>query len=155
MLRVLMVVAVVIGSSPSLPAQPKDRPARSVLIQTPNGWLLFIHSDGSGLLQYGSNGDDGWRFKAGTIDVARAEKDLRALASDAKGGSGSHFVFHFESERKAPDESGPARYTRDEKVIPGLLKAAADATAGRGEFNAARRAELLKNYPLGKLPKKK
>jgi hypothetical protein len=151
-----MVFAVAISWSPSvLPAQPKARPARAILIQTPNAWLLEIGTDGSGILQYGSNGDDRWFFKAGTIDLARAEKDLRALTSDPRGRMGYHFIFHFESERKAPDRAGPGRYTRDEKVIPGLLKIAVNATTGRGKFNEARRASLLKKRPPSELPKEK
>ena len=34
-----------------------------------------------------------------------------------------------------------------------LLKAAVDATAGRNEFDARRRAELLKSHPPAALPK--
>jgi hypothetical protein len=137
------------------PAQDKGQPTKGIFIYAPSGWMLTIESDGSGLLQYGSLAFDGWRFKAGTIDAAQAEKDLRALKSDAKGGISSHFSFSFEAERKAPDQPGPARYTRDEQVVPGLFKAAVDATSGRNELNARRRAELLAKKPPAELPKQK
>jgi hypothetical protein len=142
------------SAQPSL-ARDKGPPARAIFVHTPSGWMLSIHSDGSGLLQYGSLATDGWRFKAGTIDVAQAEKDLRLLKDDAGGGIGTHFSFSFESERKAPDQPGRARHTRDGRVIPGLLKAAEAATSGRNEFNAKRRAELLKAKPPGELPREK
>jgi hypothetical protein len=133
----------------------QGRLTKAIFIHTPNGWMLEINSDGSGLLQFGSSASDGWRFKAGTVDAVRAEKDLRALESDSNGGIGSHFSFNFESERKAPDQSGPVRYTRDGKVIPGLLKRAADATQRGKGLDAQRWAELLKKAPPGELPNEK
>jgi hypothetical protein len=158
MCRFVAMVAVAIAilrPTATSPAQEKRAPTRAIGIHTPNGWILEIHSDGSGLLQCGPSGGDGWPFPAGTLDVARATKDLRALPSDPKGGRVSHYTVHFESERESPDKSGPARNTRDAKVIPALLKSAAAATRGWNEFDAARRAELLKQHPLGKLPNEK
>lgn len=134
------------------PSRDKGRAPQAIFIHAPSGWMLSIHSDGSGLLQYGSLAADGWRFPAGTIDVAQAERDLRTLKNDAKGSIVSHFSFSFESERKAPDQPGPARYTRDGTVIPGLLKAAEDASGGRNELNARRRAELLQKKPPAEIP---
>jgi len=150
-----VLAALALHWSQPAPAQNKRQVTRAIFIMTPSGWMLEVFTDGGGLLQYGSSAGDGWGFKAGTIDVAKAEKDLRALPSDDKGGIGSHFSFSFESERKAPDQPGRARYTRDLKVVPGLLKAAADGTAVRNEFRAQRRAELLKKKPPGELPKEK
>ena len=149
------IAAVALQLAQPLAAQKKAQATKAIFIHTPSGWMLNINSDGSGLLQYGSSATDGWRFKAGTIDVAQAEKDLRALKSDAKGGIGTHFSYSFESERKAADQPGSARYTRDGKVIPGLFKAAENATGGRNEFNAVRRAELLKKKPPAELPNEK
>lgn len=148
----LALAAFMAPANNELPAQPVGRNVREVvLIHTPNGWMLHIHSDGSGHLQYGSGVMDGWRFKPGTIDARKAEKDLRALKSDPKGGLGTHFVFHFEAERKAADDGPPARYTKDVKIIPALFERAIPATE-RGD--AARKAMLLKKYPPG-LPKEK
>lgn len=155
LIATLALAAVALQLPRPLPAQDKDGARKAIFIHTPNGWMLTINADGSGLLQYGSLAHDGWRFKAGTIDAAQAEKDLRTLESDAQVGIGSHFAFSFESERKAPDKPGPARHTRDGKVIPGLLKAAVDATRGRNEFNALRRAELLMRKPPAELPAEK
>lgn len=125
----------------------------SIFISTPNGWMLYINSDGSGRLQFGAGAEDGWPFKAATIDVKQATKDLRALASDDKGRPGSHFIYNFGSERQARDEPGKARFTQDGKVIPSLLKTAADAAESRSEAHATRKAEILKKHPLSVNPR--
>jgi len=143
---------IILIAASSLPALAEDRPTRSICILTPNGWMLDIFSDGSGKLQFGAGAEDGWPFKAGTIDVKRATEDLRALANDDKGRLGSHFIYSFESERRAADRPGKARYTRDRKVIPGLLQMATDAAESHGESHAKRKAEILSKNPLGAIP---
>lgn len=148
---VLAAAAVAVHLSPGA-GQEKARPAESIFVGTPNGWLLTVHTDGSGRLVFGAGGPDEWTFKAGTVDVARAEKELRDLPTDPKGSIGTHFAASFGLDRKGPDARDRVRYTRDRTVIPGLLKAAADATAARNEFDARRRAELLKSRPPGALP---
>jgi hypothetical protein len=147
-----LAIAVVLAPSPG-PAPAEDRPARSIFIRTGTGWVLDIHSDGSGRLQFGAGAEDGWRFPAGTIDVGRATKDLRAPAGDDEvplGSLGSlvAYVYSFESERRAPDKPGKARYTRDGNVIPGLLKAPAAAAESRSRSHARRKAEILNMWPL-------
>jgi hypothetical protein len=146
-----VVAAIVIAQAGDAAGQAEKRRVREILIHTPNGWMLHIHSDGSGHLQYGSSFGDGWGFKAGTIDAAKAAKDLKALKSDPQGGLRSHFVFHFEAERKSAEQGPPARYTKDVKIIPPLFERAI-AAAEKGD--AARKALLLKKYPPG-LPKEK
>jgi hypothetical protein len=155
MTRFWLALALAAGMATAVPshasAQGGKPPARAIHMMTPNAWFLTINSDGSGRLQFGSSAMDGWGFKAGTFDAKKVEKDLQALNSDAKGGNGTHFVIHFEAERKGPDDGPPARYTRDIKVIPMLYQRAIDASEGA---LAGRKAELLKKYPPG-LPKEK
>jgi hypothetical protein len=149
-------LAAVMAQLPSpMSAQEKNRPAQAIRVHTPNGWMLYINTDGSGLLQFGSSVQDGWQFKAGTLDVKQAAKDLQALTSDEKGGGNSHFVFSFESERKGPDKPGPARYTRDSIVIPALFKKAIEASDKIYVGHTERKVELLKNRPPGDLPKER
>jgi hypothetical protein len=131
-------------------AQKEKPPTPVVLVQSPSGWILDVNADGSGHLQYGSSGEDGWNFRAGTFDAEKVTKDLGALNSDKTGARGSHFVFHFESERKGREEGPPARYTRDTKVIPALFRKAIEASDGR---NSDRKKLLLKEAPPGLLPK--
>jgi hypothetical protein len=129
---------------PPAPARDEKPPTLAIVVSTPNGWWLDLNTAGSGRLGYGSGIGDSWGFKAGTLDVEKATKDLQALAGDDKGKRGSHFFFHFESERRGPDKPGPARYTQDTKVIPVLFEKAIEAgqvkTLGRG-------ALLLEQHP--------
>jgi hypothetical protein len=74
----------IVSLTPSLSAQDKKPPTKVIGIHTSNGWLLDIYTDGSGYLQFGSNAQDGWKFKSGTLDVKQAEKDLKALTPDDK-----------------------------------------------------------------------
>src|SRR5262245_29175623 len=147
-----LALAVVLVPSPR-PAPAEELPKPAIYILTGNGWMLDIYSDGSGRLQFGAGAEDWWRFKAGTIDVKQATKDLRALAGDDKdqlGSLGSLFtyVYSFESERQAPDKPGKSRFTQDGKVIPGLLQAAADAAESTSESHARRKADILNKRPI-------
>jgi hypothetical protein len=148
-------LGVVLLLTPLAHAQPPGRiekPARfAIMILAPNSWILDIRTDGSGALQYGALAGDNWQFKAGTFDAKKVTRDLKALGSDKPGRSGSHFVFSFESERKGPAQPGPSWYTRDQKVIPALLKRAIEAA---DNHSPDRRAQLLKEYPP-ELPKQK
>jgi hypothetical protein len=128
----------------------KKQVSRSAMIHTPNGWFLYLFDDGSGYLQYGSGATDNWPCKAGTFEAEKVLKELKALKSDEKGSSGSHFVLHFESERKK-DESPPARYSKDSKVILALFARAIDASEIRKKD---RGAMLIDKHPPG-LPKDK
>jgi hypothetical protein len=127
----------------------KQVPERKIGVRTPNGWWLEINGDGSGHVGYGSSLADSWSFRTGTFSVEKVTKDLRRLTSDEKGKMSSHFVFHFESERKAPDRPGPARYSRDLKVIPALFERATEEAQVKKQD---RGGLLLKKYPPG-LPK--
>ena len=132
-------------------AQDEDPVTRMIFIQTSNGWTLLINSDGSGRLMYGAV--DGWSLKAGTIDVAQAEQDLRLLKNDPNPDD-FYYLFSFQSERKAPDQPGPRVCTRDGKVISRLLMAAENAASVRNESDAQRLAYLLKKSPFTELPQK-
>jgi len=125
-------------------AHGEKKRSRAISIHTPNGWYLNIESDGSGRVGYGSSGPDSWGFKAGTFDIEKVTNDLKALTNDEKGRMGSHFLYFLESERQAPDKPGPARYSRDNTVIPALLEKAIEA----GQVKKSDRgALLLKEYP--------
>ena len=127
-------------------AHGEKKRSRAISIHTPNGWYLNIESDGSGRVGYGSSGPDSWGFKAGTFDIEKVNKSLKALTNEENGRMGSHFAFSFESERQAPDKPGPARYSRDNTVIPALLEKAIEA----GQVKKSDRgALLLKEYPPG------
>jgi len=147
---VLALAMAQLDSSSWVFAHGEKPPLRAIEIQTPNSWFLRLNADGSGRLQYGSSFDDGWDFKRGTVVVEKVTKDLKALTSDAQGRSGSHFVFHFELERKG-QKSGPAWYTRETKVIPALFERAIEAGQVRKQD---RGVLLLERYPPG-LPKDK
>ena len=136
---------------PAHPQAPKgEKPAaRAIGVYLPNGWHLALDADGSGRVSYGASFADSWGFKRGTFDVAQVTKDLKTLASDRDGRQGSHFVFTFESERKGPGEPGPARYTRDTRVIPALFARAIEAAQVK---KSARGAFLLEKHPAA-LPK--
>jgi len=132
-------------------AHGEEKRSRAISVHTPNGWYLNIESDGSGRVGYGSSGPDSWGFKAGTFDVEKVNKDLKALANDEKGKMRTHFLFSLESERLAPDKPGQARYSRDNTVIPALFEKAIEA----GQVKKSDRgALLLKEYSPG-LPKQK
>ena len=152
-LLVLVFAATVVQAQPNDKAK-KENLTQIVVIRTPNGWALHIHSDGSGHLQYGARFAHGWRIKAGTFDAKKVEKDLRAvaIAPDKRVGSRSHYVYHFEAERKSAENGPPANYSRDEKVIGPTFQRGIDAAEDR--FKNDRRIELLKRYPPG-LPKEK
>jgi hypothetical protein len=124
----------------------EKRPSRAISIRTPNAWYLNINSDGSGRVGYGSSGPDSWGFKAGTFDIEKVNKDLKALTNDENGKMGSHFLFFLESERLAPDKPGPARYSRDNTVIPALLAKAIEAAEVK---KSDRGTLLMKEYPPG------
>ena len=134
-----------------LPAQDEKPQSRAIGLYTPNGWWLDINADGSGRIGYGSSIGDAWSFRDQTFNVEKVTKDLKALPGDEKGKKGSHFVYNFESERKAPDKPGPARYTQDNKLIPTLFQRAIEAGRVKSQD---RGALLLDKYPPG-LPKKK
>jgi hypothetical protein len=125
--------------------------APAIRVSEPHGWWLNINSDGSGRLGYGSSAMDAWKFAAGTFDVETVTKDLKALPTDEKGKIGSHFVFFFESEREGPERPGPARYTRETKVIPTLFQKAKEA----GRVAESRRGALLWEQRTPGLPKEK
>ena len=132
-------------------AQEKTAPARAITAFSPNGWYVDLDADGSGRIGYGSNIMDMWSFKAKTFDIEKVTKDLKALKSDDNGKQGSHFTFGFESERQAPDKPGPARYSRDDKVLPALFERALEAARVK---DSKRGALLLEQRPPG-LPKRK
>ena len=155
MARLGLALGLAFAMAPLVPSpaagQEAKPPARLIGVYTPNGWWLDINTDGSGRVGYGSSLSDAWGFKGGTFDADKVTKALKALANDKNGKMGSHFVFGFEAERQGPDRPGPARYTRDTKVIPSLYERAIEAGQVR---QRDRGALLLEKYPPG-LPKEK
>jgi len=136
------------------PIELRNRPLlgtnspRVIWIGAPNSWWLDINKDGSGRLGYGSTSGDDWAFKAGTFDAAKVSKEIAGLASDEKGGIGTHFQYRIDRGEGMPALRG---YTRDVKVIPDLLEKA---------YEAAHVAESLRGSVLWKkhaprLPKEK
>jgi hypothetical protein len=122
-----------------------------VTVLTPNGWSLAISADGSGHVQFGSSGGDGWDFKAATFEAGKVVKDLKALPGVAGGGVGTCFAFWLESERKGEDDP-PARYTRDARVVAALYEKALKASDELPD--PKRKATLVKEYPPGRLEEK-
>src|SRR5262245_23153004 len=115
--RTAVLTAIACGacaSSAPAAAQEREQP-RPAIRTSGGGWMLTVNRDCSGHLQFGAGAFDGWKFKAGTIDVAQAEKDLRALPADATGKGGYRFTFQFESERTSPARPAPAHYTKDQR----------------------------------------
>lgn len=103
---------------------PKTPPKLTVRVGMGFQSWLYIFADGSGTVGYGAGDPSTGYFKAGTFDVDRVVKQLKALPVDEKGTPRTHYDFSLESERKGPEEPGPAHYTTDRKLIPALFEQA-------------------------------
>lgn len=130
-LRIACVLVFVVPAIAADPAVPADKPpvTRLYHLHTPCGWLLHIHSDGSGHLMFGAGPGD--LLPAGTFKVADVRKALSGMTFEPKGALSSHYSLHVEEERKAGHRGPPAWYTRDEKVIVPLFEKAAAARKGK------------------------
>ena len=151
---VLALLVTPLGNSVTFAEEAK--PVQHVIgIRTPTGWILDIHGDGSGKLSIGSDAGDEWSFKAGTFDIEKVTKDLKALKSDDKGDGSSHFVYYLPAAEGKAQSTSPTGYSRDTKLISPILERAVEAANVKGAKRPGdlfgRGARFLEMYPPGRL----
>ena len=134
----------------------EKKPVQHVIgIRTPTGWMLDIHGDGSGKLSIGSDAGDEWSFKAGTFDIEKVTKDLKALKSDDKGGGSSHFAYYLPAAEGKAQSTSPTGYSQETKVFAPILDLAVEAAKVKDSKRPGdlfgRGARFLEMYPPGRL----
>ncbi len=112
--------------------EPKPPKKEIFIMRLPD--FMHIYDDGSGTVGYGAGGPSEARFKAGTFDFDKVEKELRAIKTIETKETWGLYSFSFYEGKKVGKEK--QFYTDDRKYMTGLFQKGIESRIDKDEgFN--------------------